>query len=87
MILKIFTKVNKDRQPVIKGVANKFYSADEISITPPEKGDTIVKFELSVRDIEGSTSVKGEIDLDIQGYELLNAGGVIIERFITRTNI
>ena len=87
MILKIFTKVGKDRQPVAEGAVNKFYESDEINITPPEQGESIAKFELFVKGFEDYVPVNGEIDLNIQGYELTNAAGNIMERYITKTNL
>jgi len=88
MILKIFIKVGKDRKPVVKGELNKFYEADEVFLTPPINGDsTIAKFELFVKGIEDYVPVKGEIDLDTHGYELTNANGIIMERYISKKNL
>ena len=87
MILKIFVKVDRSHEPVDKDGKNKFYEADEIIITPATPGETIVKFELFVKGIDDYVPVRGEIDLDKYGYELTNANGIIMERFITKTNL
>ena len=86
MIFKIFVKIDKNKKPAIENGMNKYYEADEVLITPPA-GDSIAKFELFVKGIEDYVPVKGEINLDTHGYELTNANGIIIERYISKTNI
>lgn len=70
-----------------EGAVNKFYESDEINITPPDKGGATAKFELFVKGPDDYVPVIGEIDLNIQGYELTNAQGVIMERYITKVNL
>jgi hypothetical protein len=86
MIFKIFVKIDKNKVPVVADDMNKYYEADEVLITPPT-GNSITKFELFVKGIDDYVPIKGEINLDTHGYELTNANGIIIERYISKINL
>lgn len=85
MVLKIFIKVGKDNKPVLEGEVNKYYDSDEITLSPVK--DAKVDFALYVKGINDYVPVKGVIDLDTHGYELLTPEGKIIERYITKVNL
>lgn len=85
MILKIFIKIGKDNQPVLAGEINKYYDSDEISLSPIK--DAKVNFSLFVKGVDDYMPVKGVIDLDTHGYELMTPEAKIIERYITKTNL
>ena len=87
MLLKIFTKINKQGKLLDPTGKNKYYESDEIILSPIQKDNNIVTFELFVKGVDDYVPVKGEIDLDKYGYELTNANGVMMERFITKTNL
>lgn len=86
MILKIFTKIGKDRQPVVtlNEFKTKYFESDEIKIDLPEGNGHIAKYYIVFNNEEVSS---GDIDLDVQGFELTNSQGELIERVITKKNL
>ena len=87
MILKIFVKINKQGKLLDPTGKNKYYESDEIILSPSQKDNSTVSFELFVRGVDEYTPIRGKIDLDKYGYELTNANGVMMERVITKTNL
>jgi len=87
MILKIFVKINKNKQAVDPSGKNRYYESDEIIISPTTENNSIVNYELFVKGIDDVVPVRGEIDLDKYGYEIFGADGTSVERVITKVNL
>jgi len=85
MVLKVFIKVGKDRQPVLEDGVTTFFESDEIVLSPA-KGDKVA-FKLVTKSNNETTHTRGSINLATHGYELYSASAGLIQRFITKTNL
>jgi len=85
MVLKVFIKIGKDRQPVLQDGVTTYFESDEIVMSPAKDGK--VSFKLVVKNNNETTQTRGTIDLDTHGYELYSASAGLVERYITKTNL
>lgn len=81
MLLKVFTKRSKGGEPISTEYYWKdhYFEGPEILVTPNNDGT----FTFCVKQDEDQPPMQGVIDTSIQGWEIRNSSGVVIEKYVT----
>ena len=87
MILKTFVKINKGGVLADPNGINKYYESDEIKLSAVDRDKNTVSFELFVKGVGDYMPIRGEINLDKYGYELISSNGAVIDRYISKSNL